>query len=65
MIPLSDGSVVRADEQYIRDSILLPQKQVAAGYEPVMPTFRNVLDEDDLFRVVAYLKSLGSREATP
>jgi cytochrome c oxidase subunit 2 len=58
-VPLQDGSVVTADDQYIRDSILLPQSQVAAGYAPVMPTFRNVLGEDDVQRLVAYIKSLG------
>src|SRR6185503_11396151 len=38
-VPLSDGTVVTADERYIRDSILNPKAQVAAGYAPVMPTF--------------------------
>ena len=32
------GTVI-ADERYIRDSILLPLKEVAAGYEPIMPSF--------------------------
>jgi cytochrome c oxidase subunit II len=56
-VPLADGSVVTADEQYIRDSILLPQSQIAAGYPPIMPTFQNVLGEDEVLELVAYLKS--------
>ncbi|MFZ5779958.1 MAG: cytochrome c oxidase subunit II [Pseudomonadota bacterium] len=59
-VPLQDGSLVAADEQYIRDSILLPQAQLAAGYPPIMPTFRNVLSEDELLRLVAYIKSLAT-----
>src|SRR5262249_41031861 len=38
-VPLQNGQIVRGDEGYIRDSILLPNAQVTAGYEPVMPTF--------------------------
>ena len=45
------ASVVIADEHYIRDCILLPQKDVAAGYEPIMPTFAGQLDEDDLLEL--------------
>ncbi|MBS0526511.1 MAG: cytochrome c oxidase subunit II [Proteobacteria bacterium] len=59
-VPLSDGSVVTADAQYIRDSILMPHAQVAAGYPDIMPTFQNVLAEDDVLKLVAYIKSLAA-----
>ncbi|HZY53824.1 MAG TPA: cytochrome c oxidase subunit II [Reyranella sp.] len=59
-VPLSDGSVVTADAQYIRDSILMPHAQVAAGYPDIMPTFQNVLREDDVLKLVAYIKSLAA-----
>lgn len=59
-VPLASGEVVTADEQYIRDSILLPQAQVTAGYQPVMPTFKNVLSEDEVLKLVAYIKSLAA-----
>jgi cytochrome c oxidase subunit 2 len=59
-VPLADGSVVTADAQYIRDSILLPHQQVAAGYPDIMPTFQNVLGEDDVLKLVAYIKSLAA-----
>jgi len=36
-VALADGSFVEADDQYLRDSILEPTKQVVAGYSPVMP----------------------------
>lgn len=57
MVPLSDGSVVRADNRYIHDSIMLPRKQVAAGYAPVMPSFEGRISEDDVLALVAWLKS--------
>ena len=53
-----------ADEQYLRDSILLPNKQIAAGYEALMPTFQNQISEDDLAALLAYLKSLGTAAHT-
>ena len=58
-VPLSDGSVVVADERYVRDSILDPKGQVAAGYAPVMPTFTGQVSEDDLAKLVAYIESIG------
>ena len=58
-VPLSDGSVVIADERYVRDSILNPKGQVAAGYEPVMPTFAGQVSEDDLAKLVTYIESIG------
>jgi cytochrome c oxidase subunit 2 len=57
-VPLSDSTLVTADDQYLRDSILLPNKQIAAGYQPVMPTFQGQISEEDLNAIVAYLKSL-------
>ncbi|QQM28792.1 cytochrome c oxidase subunit II [Martelella lutilitoris] len=64
-VPLADGSMVTADDQYIRDSILLPQSEIAAGYPPIMPTFKNVLSEDEVMKLVAYIKSLATTEDTP
>jgi cytochrome c oxidase subunit 2 len=58
-VPLSDGSVVIADERYVRDSILDPKAQVAAGYAPVMPTFEGQVSEDDLAKLVAYIEFIG------
>ena len=56
-VHLSGGSSVLADDVYIRDSILLPQKQIVAGYAPIMPSFQGQVSEDDLLELIAYLKS--------
>jgi cytochrome c oxidase subunit 2 len=58
-VPLSDGSTVKADDRYIRDSIMYPKQQIVASFEPVMPSFGNVISEDDLLRLVAYIRSLA------
>jgi cytochrome c oxidase subunit 2 len=58
-IPLQSGEIVVADDKYIRDSILLPRSQIAAGYDPLMPSFVGRVSEDDLIRIVAYIKSLA------
>ncbi|MFC6619796.1 cytochrome c oxidase subunit II [Novosphingobium panipatense] len=57
MQPLDGGGFVRADEGYLRDSILLPRKDIVAGYRPIMPSYQGIASEDDLIRLIAYLKS--------
>jgi cytochrome c oxidase subunit 2 len=61
-VALQSGQVVTADERYVRDSILLPQTQVVAGYAPVMPTFEGRLGEGELLKIIAYIKSIGNIE---
>src|SRR5689334_12108030 len=55
-IHLSDGRTLIADEAYLRDSILLPKRDVVAGYEPIMPSFQGQLDEGQLYALITYLK---------
>jgi cytochrome c oxidase subunit 2 len=58
-VRLQDGSTVIADERYIRESILLPNSRIVDGYEPEMPSFVGEVTEDDLIRLIAYIKSLA------
>lgn len=67
-VHLADGSTVMADERYLHDSIVLPNKQVVAGYASVMPSFAGQLNEEDLLALMAYLKSIAtpsSEDAPP
>jgi cytochrome c oxidase subunit II len=57
-VQLSDGSSVVADERYIHDSVMLPRKDIVAGYEPIMPSFEGQIAEDDLLDIIEYIKSL-------
>lgn len=58
-VALSDSTIVIADDQYLHDSILLPNKQISAGYEPKMPTFQGQLSEEEVMQLIAYIKSLS------
>jgi cytochrome c oxidase subunit 2 len=59
-VPLQDGRVVTADEAYLRDSILLPARDIAGGYTNDMPSFQGRISEDQLFELVEYIRSIGS-----
>lgn len=59
-VPLADGSQVVADDRYLHDSITLPNSQVAAGYQPIMPSYEGRIGEDDVLALIAYLKVRGS-----
>lgn len=63
-VPLATGQIVTADEQYIRDCILL-QSQIPAGYQPVMPRFAGHVSEQELLQLIAYVKSLGDKTPPP
>ena len=56
---LADGSKVKGDENYIRESILNPQAKVVKGFNPVMPPYQGMLSETELNAVIAYIKSLN------
>ena len=65
-VHLSDGRTVMADEQYLRDSILQPRRDVVAGFTPIMPSFKGVVSNGQLVKLLAYLKSLSvNSEAHP
>ncbi len=55
---LASGDAVKADENYIRESILYPKEKVVAGYQPVMPSYKGQLSDDDVYSIVEYLKTL-------
>lgn len=61
---LAGGGRVAVDEAYLRESILMPQAKVVAGYQPLMPTFQGLLSEESVMALVEYVKSLrASSEA--
>jgi len=63
-VKLTNGQTVKADEEYIRNSILNPSGQVVEGYQPIMPTFKGQVTEEQLVSLVAYVKSLNPNAAT-
>jgi len=62
-VALTGGGTALFDEAYIRESILDPKAKIAAGYEPVMPTFRGQVTEEQMLALIAYIKSLSPNVA--
>lgn len=58
-VKLVGGQTVIANEEYIRNSILNPSSQIVEGYQPIMPTFKGQVTEEQLVSLVAYIKSLS------
>ena len=56
-VHLQDGRTLVADETYVRDSILLPRKDVVAGFAPVMPSFAGQVSEEDIQALVAFIRA--------
>lgn len=56
---LENGQTVLVNEAYIRESILDPKAKIARGFQPVMPSFRGELTEEQILALIAYIKSLS------
>ncbi|MGB6220402.1 urate hydroxylase PuuD [Haloferula sp.] len=54
-----DGSKLTADESYIRESIANSTAKVVKGYAPAMPPYANVLTDEQLDELIAYIQSLS------
>ncbi|HEX8550840.1 MAG TPA: cytochrome c oxidase subunit II [Abditibacteriaceae bacterium] len=54
---LENGKFVVADDRYLHDSILLPQKEIRAGFKPIMPTYKGRISEGEIMQIIDYLKT--------
>lgn len=59
----TDGTSTVADESYIRESILNSQAHVVAGYQPIMPTFQGQIGEEELMKLIAFVKGSANSAA--
>jgi cytochrome c oxidase subunit 2 len=59
-VSLNTGQTLKADEAYIRESILNPQAKIVTGFGPIMPSFQGQVTEEQLLQLVAYVKSLST-----
>ncbi len=57
-VALQDGRKVKFDEAYIRESIINPAAKVVLGFQPVMPTYRGQVSEEQILDLIAYIRSL-------
>ncbi len=60
MEKMNDGKEVLVDANYVRESMMLPQAKVVAGFEPIMPTFQGLLREHEIGGLIAFIKSLAN-----
>lgn len=58
-VMLADGSSVIVDDDYLRDAIVAPNKQVVAGYPAIMPTYDRALTPEQINALIAFLKAGG------
>jgi cytochrome c oxidase subunit 2 len=63
-VQLADGRVITADEAYLRESILQPSAKVVAGFQPLMPTFQGLVNEEGVVQLIEYIKSLSPMPGT-
>lgn len=55
---LEDGSTVIADEGYIKESIQYPGAKIVMGFNDNMPSFRDLMTDQELQEVTDYIKAL-------
>lgn len=65
-VPLDSiqSTVITADQRYIHDSIVLPENEVAAGFKPIMPSFKGRLSEEEIVQIIEYIKTLKTSNGT-
>jgi cytochrome c oxidase subunit II len=61
-VRIQGGGDVKADEAYIRESILRPAAKVVAGYSPIMPAYEGQLSEEEILQLISYIRSLQGSE---
>ncbi len=61
-VALANGDTVEVDEDYLRESILEPAEKIVLGYQPLMPTYKGQLSEEELMQLIIYIKSLADEQ---
>jgi cytochrome c oxidase subunit 2 len=64
-VKLEGGRLATADDGYLTRSMMEPQADVVAGYQPVMPSYRGVLEEPEVAALVELIASLRSPPDAP
>jgi cytochrome c oxidase subunit 2 len=64
-VSLRDGRRVSADEAYITRSMMEPNADLVAGFQPVMPTYFGVLAQPETAAIVEYIKTLEDGPVVP
>jgi cytochrome c oxidase subunit 2 len=55
----TDKGDVKVDEDYVRESVLIPNAKIVNGFNPnIMPSFQGQLNETEIAALIEYIKSL-------
>jgi cytochrome c oxidase subunit 2 len=57
-VTLADGRTIVADESYLTRSMMDPQSEIVASFNPVMPTYLGVLEAPEAAALVEYIRTL-------
>jgi len=60
-VTLADGSTIKADEGYIKESVLNPGAKIVKGYAAIMPAFTP--SDQELSALIAFIKSKANADA--
>ncbi len=55
----TDGTSAISDEEYLKESILYPQRKIVKGYQPVMPSYQGLLVDVEINAIIEYIKELS------
>ncbi|HNR31247.1 MAG TPA: cytochrome c oxidase subunit II [Candidatus Hydrogenedentes bacterium] len=61
-VEMTTGETVVVNDEYLRESILNPSYRVVKGYAPLMPSYKNQLEDEELMNLIAYIKSLPKQQ---
>jgi len=64
-VPLEAGAFAIADEAYLTESIMEPDKKIVAHFQPLMPSYRGRIGAAEVAAIVEYIKSLRTDEVVP
>ncbi|RAP29479.1 cytochrome c oxidase subunit II [Candidatus Marinamargulisbacteria bacterium SCGC AG-343-D04] len=55
---LADGSEVKVDDNYLRESIVYPAKKIVKGYPNIMASYAGLLSDREINGIIEYIKTL-------
>jgi cytochrome c oxidase subunit 2 len=64
-VPLASGVTIVADDAYLTRSMMDPQVEIVAGFQPVMPTYRGILEQPEVAALVELIRSLQDAPVAP
>jgi cytochrome c oxidase subunit II len=55
---MQDGTTVKVDENYLKESLIDPQARIVEGYPPSMPNYKGRMKDREITGLIEYIKGL-------